>query len=83
MGEKEKQTDSHAVEGGDTEEVRTRRSRLIWVACLPPWAKVMSRIRPWSVLLLQMGSVLTSMTHVAIKGHTHACCLLSKGCTAS
>lgn len=40
-------------------------------------------VRPWSVLLLQMGSVLTSMTHVAIKGHMHACCLLSKGCAAS
>lgn len=77
MGEKEKQNDSCAVEGGDTEEVRTRRNRLIWVTCLSPWAKVMSWIRPWSVLLLQMGSVLTSMTHVAIKGtRMHVVCCL-------
>ena len=68
---------------GDTEELRARRNRLICVTCFPPWAKVMSRIRPWSMLLLKIGSLLTSMTHAAIKSHTDACCLLSKGCAVS
>lgn len=45
MGEKEKQTGSFAMERGRTEKVKTVRNRLMWVACLLPWAMVTSSPR--------------------------------------